>query len=635
MKTKTRNIITAFLLVALFGVLSLFISVSLHKDSTTASAATHTSAACVANGKMLGAQDAVMDLTPPSESFDIIMESTSVFGTGTLEDYCTINWTYLNVILVAKQIEKSYDFTLLKDGSAIYESELSGKDSMTLYCGYLSDGEYEIRYHALYKCNDGRFNRIFSFHFTVDITSPTYSLKAGGADIADGDTTAKAITYSASDKNFQRIYYRSPNSSSYSSTTNSSYTVEAKESNSGKWMFYATDSVGNQSMVVIAYLDCVPPIMSCANGVRFGTTSGDAITVTATDALSTAKLYVRFEGEAWFTTGSSYTIPVTERNGRYYFYAEDGYGNRSDTSWIILSTEEPSGNFIKSDTDNSVSFVWNNEYWSATLDGSNYTEGRFISNEGQHEIILSNNAYKSKKYAFAIEHYYKEVSRTEPTCYENGEIEYECSQCGDTYEETIYSIGHSYNVVSMPSSCTESGYIVYSCSKCGERYEAEGSYPTGHSYIITVTKEPTCTEDGIRVNVCEKCGDSFETRIAANGHSYSITETQTSNGKTTRKYKCENCGHSYTQELGDQYGEVSNYVEYLFEQYSPYMWWVLLAATGVWSIAIGVMIAIAYKNEDKEKAKKMLVNYVIGLVVIAVIVVACPYLVRGIAALVT
>lgn len=65
------------------------------------------------------------------------------------------------------------------------------------------------------------------------------------------------------------------------------------------------------------------------------------------------------------------------------------------------------------------------------------------------------------------------------------------------------------------------------------------------------------------------------------------------------------------------------------------MWWVLLASAGVWSIAIGVMIAIAKKNDEKEKAKKMLVNYVIGLVVIAVIVVACPYLIRGIASLIT
>lgn len=50
---------------------------------------------------------------------------------------------------------------------------------------------------------------------------------------------------------------------------------------------------------------------------------------------------------------------------------------------------------------------------------------------------------------------------------------------------------------------------------------------------------------------------------------------------------------------------------------------------------MGVFFAIAQKNEDKEKSKKMIINYAIGLVVIAVIVVACPYLIRGIAALVT
>lgn len=64
------------------------------------------------------------------------------------------------------------------------------------------------------------------------------------------------------------------------------------------------------------------------------------------------------------------------------------------------------------------------------------------------------------------------------------------------------------------------------------------------------------------------------------------------------------------------------------------MWWVLLATAGVWSIMMGVFFAIAQKNEEKEKARKMIKNYVIGLVVIFAILVACPYLVKGIAALI-
>ena len=139
----------------------------------------------------------------------------------------------------------------------------------------------------------------------------------------------------------------------------------------------------------------------------------------------------------------------------------------------------------------------------------------------------------------------------------------------------------------------------------------------------------------MRENICDLCGETTETRIAAHGHSYEITEIQTKDGNTARTYTCRECGDSYTQELGNQYEEVTSYVEYLFEQYSPYMIWVFLATAGVWSIAIGVAIILAHKNEDKEKAKKMLVNYLIGLVVIFAILVACPYLIRGIAILVT
>ena len=51
-------------------------------------------------------------------------------------------------------------------------------------------------------------------------------------------------------------------------------------------------------------------------------------------------------------------------------------------------------------------------------------------------------------------------------------------------------------------------------------------------------------------------------------------------------------------------------------------------------VSIEEAAIIAQKNEDKEKARKMLKNYVVGLVVIAVILVACPYLVNGIAALI-
>ena len=55
----------------------------------------------------------------------------------------------------------------------------------------------------------------------------------------------------------------------------------------------------------------------------------------------------------------------------------------------------------------------------------------------------------------------------------------------------------------------------------------------------------------------------------------------------------------------------------------------------MWSLAIGITLIIAHKNEDKTKFKHMLINYIIGIIVIAMIVVACPYMIKGIASLVS
>ena len=230
------------------------------------------------------------------------------------------------------------------------------------------------------------------------------------------------------------------------------------------------------------------------------------------------------------------------------------------------------------------------------------------------------------------------VSSAHPaTCTSGGYTLHECEICGANYRDNeTQPLGHNFIIGAEPPTCTEFGVAVYSCQVCGyETRERDGTYPTGHSFTNTIVRTATCTMDGLRKSVCEKCGETVENRIPALGHRYEITDSYTEEERTVRVYTCSVCGDSYTQELGNQYEHVTTYVEYLFEQYAPYMYWVLLATAGIWSIAIGVAIIIAVRNEDKAKAKKMLVNYLIGLVVIFCIIVACPYLMRGIASLIT
>lgn len=507
-----------------------------------------------------------------------------------------------------------------------------------------------------------------NFCFSVDMCAP----KITGASEEQNDIyTNSAFTVSASDigSGVKNLFMCEPNCTIFKSVD--TMVTIAKGSTNGLYKFYAIDNAGNRSTYYYINFDDVLPELRCT-GASFGEKTNNMFTVSAVDNSRDVKLYYKINDSNWISNGSKFTVSDSTVDGTYYFYAIDSYGNKSDELWISFSSEL-SGRFVKSDIDNSVYFTWDRPTWTATLDGVNYRKGAWIREEGDHTIKLSSQT-KSVVYPYTIDHYY--VERVEkPTCTTEGYMKYDCLQCGKTYSNySIDATGHYYVASTTVATCTTSGYTVYTCTRCDDTYtdnftnplghnyksshqsatcteygktvftcqvcgdgyyETDGAYPSGHNYTITVTKDPTCTQDGTMQCTCDICGDSYEEVIKANGHSYGISEIETSEGKTTRIYTCKTCGATYKQELGDQYEEVSSYVEYLFEQYSPYMWWVFLAAAGIWSIVIGVMIAMAQKHEEKEKAKKMLINYVIGLVVIAVIVVACPLLIRGIASLIT
>ena len=228
-----------------------------------------------------------------------------------------------------------------------------------------------------------------------------------------------------------------------------------------------------------------------------------------------------------------------------------------------------------------------------------------------------------------------EETEVAPTCTEEGYRGKKCRRCEDAIKtEILKAVGHKFTDSYFIATCEEEGYTLHTCLSCGNEYKDNIVAATGHDYETEVVRAPHCETEGERKFHCRKCEKEYYSDIPATGHNYELTGTEEVNGRNIRSYVCTNCGAVTSQDMGDQYGQVSSYVEYLFEQYRPYMWWVLLATAGAWSIVMGVFYGIAQKNEDKEKARKMLKNYVVGLVVIAVILVACPYLVNGIAALI-
>lgn len=642
-----------------------------------------------------------------------------------------------------------------------------------------ASGTYQFR--AFDKA--GNESATTSFYF--DTTNPTGVLYADDKAVSSGSTvSASHIKFVATDNQsgLKNIYIKTPGASSYSAYVNGSqYAV------SGKYSFYCVDNANNSSATYTVNLDNQPPVLSCDQTEFFFETVYD-FTVKAKDELSTVKLYYKtpLMSDYAMASGNSYSVTTKDSDGKYYFFAEDALGNRSDIKWIELKVAVPTATIERDDNTNYYRITWDGSS-TGRLNDSPYTKGDWISTEGEYTFVITNSSNRSSTYNFTIAHSFVVSHTVEPTCTEEGYtiykcltcdstynaefIEanghsyveeligesceegahylytctvcghqykseyitagghkhdktvvnptctergytiykctvcgytfrddyidalghnykttvlepsclkggyttYECRACGDeyisdyklptghNYEETIVAptcterghnlhecvncgdtyktdetlaLGHSYTETTVEVSCTQNGCIKHTCTKCGYEYETNIIEALGHKYVSEVTMPVTCTEDGNRHYICSRCGDQYDTAITAYGHTYEISDIETNGGITIRTYSCSICGHSYSQNLGDQYEEVSNYVEYLFKQYSPYMYWVFLATAGVWSIAMGIAIIIAHKNEDKQKARKMLVNYGIGLVVIFAILVACPYLVRGIAALV-
>ncbi len=760
------------------------------------------------------------DMTGLSNYFSVHLYANSYSVEQTAAQNMVFNFSYVTIVANVKQSKSPHNqnypfahqsFSLVNNttGATVASGNLSGTGERTLVAKTIPDGHYTLKYVAgggRSGLGAGTITDNFSYDFYIDATAPTYSLKAGGAEVASGSYTNSLVTFSASDTRLSRIYYKKPSSSSFSYTTSTSYAVSATTANNGLWTFYAEDTVSNKSREVTIYIDTVAPVgtitagsttitsgsyvnkafsykatdsggvQSCeyktpssnvwksytagtqigtsstngwyyfrardcagqysteqsvyldsgkptgtlyagtrsvangtvtnagyisftgsdsqsgidkvyvkkpgasqyaqvANGSQyvvggtylfyctdkagtasdiyeitldrtapeivcketgFGTLTNKSFTVTATDDSGQATLYYRYESEQWKTAdGNSHTVQGGAREGKYSFYAEDDNNNQTAVVWIVYSTATPEGRIVKSDKDNSVYFTWANDYWTATLDGKPYNKGVWITKEGEHTIVVSNSIGMKSAYTFSIDHNFIEKEKVLPTCTEQGYTIVECSGCGDTQQiEYVKANGHDYVETATPATCTESAKRLFTCQTCGYDYTITDEPAAGHRFESTLLSKSTCTETGVRLHVCSVCEYRYTSEIPAFGHQYEITDVDAGDGKTVRTYTCAVCGDTYTQDLGNQYEKVTNYVEYLFNLYSPYMVWVFLATAGVWSIVLGVMIIIAHKNEDKEKAKKMLVNYGIGLIVIFCILIACPYLIKGIAALI-
>lgn len=146
----------------------------------------------------------------------------------------------------------------------------------------------------------------------------------------------------------------------------------------------------------------------------------------------------------------------------------------------------------------------------------------------------------------------------------DGECEFYCIYCGDTYTKTIPRTGHHYGEfqVETQATCAIQGLKYRECQDCEKREYEVIPFSNEHNFgEWKVVKQSGCSETGIRQRICKDCNQSQEEEIAsAKTHDYeeiTYPATCTEDGEIIKK--CKNCGDTKKTEIlaaiGHNYGE--------------------------------------------------------------------------------
>lgn len=140
-------------------------------------------------------------------------------------------------------------------------------------------------------------------------------------------------------------------------------------------------------------------------------------------------------------------------------------------------------------------FYINNTASAVTLTANRYSVVTDFTNSAgtalaDHWPILVDFTYTTEGQEQEHTHSYALASETPATCTEAGSKTYTCSDCGDSYTETVDALDHSYVLSETPATCTAPGSKTYTCSACGDSY-TETIGALGHSYA-----DGACTRCG-------------------------------------------------------------------------------------------------------------------------------------------
>lgn len=197
----------------------------------------------------------------------------------------------------------------------------------------------------------------------------------------------------------------------------------------------------------------------------------------------------------------------------------------------------------------------------------------------------------------SLGHSYEKTVIQKQTCTEKGIIRYTCSRCGDTYDEVLAKLGHNYKLETIEPTCIEKGKNIYTCSRCEDSYEEEIEV-LGHDFKEQRI-EPDCENEGKIIHTCNRCGEVEEEIIPALGHKYNdwIIEEEPTLFKVGSRYKiCKECNDEYFEEIPKK----------KFSESKPAM--IIAAVSGIGALTAGIFVTIKSKATIQAGTKALKVK---------------------------
>ncbi len=235
----------------------------------------------------------------------------------------------------------------------------------------------------------------------------------------------------------------------------------------------------------------------------------------------------------------------------------------------VIAPEENTRHYVFSAWENTVENITEDVTFTAV-----YTEKThdYFENGSQNatctqtgiEAKACDCGYSYSKVTLVLGHDWKETGRTE-NCTTAGTVDYKCSRCSETKQESIPAVGHDASgewKVTTPATCTEKGIESHYCARCGEVYETRDIDALGHKFSdIVAETAPSCTEVGYKAyKTCTVCklyfdseADVYSTEgtaelsafeISAAGHKTVLVEAvapKCEEDGNIEYYTCENC----------------------------------------------------------------------------------------------